>query len=289
MTEGDLEQGVVIAPDRDRERASDPRERLAGATAMPAPLARDSALSPRNRTVLEDEAIYHVIRYTVPAAGFGPQKTPIVVHQVTGTHLYVHDICGGFPIFVRLGADSNPWIRLRPGLTLTRRFNKVSLFTWMAGTNTAEIGGTEATLYVSTGELFSDAPPIEGLCGGTWADNRGVATPAGVTLFGGIGAPEVAGQMPTTGKIGGVLVLTNTDLSNTLLVKFGLQYGAGYPLLPGQSLTVTLTEKLYNTISGAFFPSLACAAGTCAYSFILSPYEVDPIDLANFAASQVVA
>lgn len=281
--------GAEDASNPTLEDAIDPVHRLNVVTAIAQPLAREESLAPKNRTMLQDDGIYHVLKYTPDFQASALRSNP-TVFQVTGDHLYVHDMAGGYPTFVRLGSDSNPWIRLRAGMTIRRSFAKIALFTWqLTGYGTANV--PTATLYVSTGPLIEDADPIDGLCAGTYADSRGVATTAGVTLFGGlgIGLDTDPKSLPTTGVLGGILVLTNTDLANTLLIKFASP-GQQYPLLPGQTLTLTLSQRLYQTSSGGVIivPLLFTLAGTCTYAFILSPFEIDPTNSMNAYSGALV-
>lgn len=248
-------------------------------------------MEPRNPAASEYRRLEYIgaVNPAVPANERNLSKT----WNVTGDHLTIHTILGGAPVYAQLSGDEqdgNPFIRVREGMILTRKFKKITFRignsrTWTAN---AAILGAKVIAFTSTGPLFANIPPKEyGLRRGFFALYDLEATTANTELAQLIGASG-GEDFPTFGKGGGSLTITNTDLANDLylLPFFGnMQTVAsgtrGYgPLRPGQSITLQLEDVITYEASAPDAGGLVVKtlSGSCKFSVIGSGGEMDDVD-----------
>lgn len=271
--------------------AGQPRDRLLGRVTMPDPLPREETLAPNNRTVLQGDAIYTVVRHRVPQAPGIPGAFGGKRYEASGDHVYVAEVNTVFPTYIKLGLDQNPWIRVRQGMTFRRTFNRLKLQSVDDGMSAGQLGFAETgevLLYVSTGPLIEDtASDFPGVDESVAFFNSPTDFAAATNVPGPLapGILTAAGLIPvTSGKTPGFLVISNTDLSNTLYLTKSNSIAQGFPLLPGVSITMPLKSKILsradtaNAINGIY---VATAAGTCNYAILLSPWEQDSFDVTS--------
>jgi hypothetical protein len=235
--------------------------------------------APNFRTILQDDVPYYLIRWSLPVAPLFTEKT----YQITGDHVYCELLTGGNAVYIKLGPVSNPWIRLRQGMTYRRRFGTIRLV------SPDEFGFEgvvpSAVLYVSTGPLIIGDKQKDGIdanilaAGPDRGDGGGplLATTVAQSFLGPIYGAVYAslGQPSSAGANGGALVIKNTDLANTLYISGTGTAGNGFPLLPGETFQATIAGRLTGAGVTLVAPLVFTLAGTCAYAFILSPYEKD--------------
>lgn len=281
-------QGDASNPSPDL--AFDPRERIEAAVNMPQPLPREESLSPRNRTLQQDESIYHALSYKF---GSTANDTGERVWQVSGDHVYVDELSPDMVGYIRLGESSNPWLRMRQGATYRRKFSKVAVrggnahFDHNAFAGSTFIG-SQVRLYVSTGPLIEEAGPLQdGIAGSFMASADGIAdtTPrdpfvvyTGVNTF---TNPQNLNWL-TIGKHGGVLMLKNIDLVNTFYIKTDIpNIVLGFPVGPGETLTAKLVGRLQGYYASEPNRTLKIftTAGTCKFAILVSPWEADMLDM----------
>lgn len=238
---------------------------------------------PEPKPLGDDESTYQAIRLAWPG---GPSDlVGGVYHQVSGDHLYVAELNSIPNLYVRVGAKTNPWVRLRRGLTIRRTFTQLTFKITDAGTisGTGALAGVigDALLYASHGPMFVDSPPQDlGLESGFIGFADGVAPTGGVSLF--TGSPTFSGytQAAVIAKAGGTLILSNLDPGADLLVFSGRQApgGAqsGWPLRAGRDLIIPIKAKMFDAIAPNL--SVRAASGTVAYGALVAGVGFDSFD-----------
>jgi hypothetical protein len=264
--------------------AIEPRDRLRAKTIMPEPVAHESLLHPKNRTILSDTNIYHLLRYSLKDGGFTFTEQSIKQYVVSGDHLYIAEVNTGAPIYVRLGQISNPWIRIRRGMTLRRTFDTVTFGMWDTTVRILPSQFQDVIAYASVGPLFEEEGEFdEGVRAPLSA--AGSATAVLQRLFDPLytGAPTPG--LFTLGKTGGYFQVFNTDVANTCRIyspdTFALG-SAGIPLLPGQALTVPFSQRIMDAVNTLGLVAnrwyIDTPGGTCAYVVFVSNCEMDILD-----------
>ena len=267
----------------------DPVHRVADFTRVDPSVKHASLLPPTNRTVLAGENIYQVIRHRFPdmvlSAG-----VPVIQpksYQVSGDHLHVAVLDTSRPVYVRLGPDSNPWIRVRRGMTLRRNFSKFTIVDtehFFVGQPPQDPSTTNtpgfATLYASVGPLIEDIGLEDGVLRELVTEEL-TATVAGVPLA---SFYTVQRHLMTAGQVGAEVMITNLDLANTVYFGApGVGSGtAGVPIFPGASFSFKLRGRLSSENSTLFV-----VAGTARVNVTFSPVEWDRYDMVNPGSGQV--
>ena len=216
------------------------------------------------------------------------QSQPEKNFQGVGDHLTVTYVGGALPVYVRLGGDENPFIRMREGLVIKRDTRRLTV---RIGNPRANLAGVLAfgmvEFYTSIGPLMDIPPHHNGVSREMLAEEftiSGLTAIADlVTAVGGVGTlPQ--GYAPTVGKFGGLIVIKNTDLSNKLYLRQGRTFlvagwagSNGFPISPGESLSLELDDVFLtaNPQQGWSTPTLNVLAGTCKVALLLSSIEVD--------------
>lgn len=230
----------------------------------------------------DDESGYRSLRFAVDGTSGATDLFQGVQHQISGDHVTVAELNGLASFYVKLGAAGNPWIRLRAGMVIHRTFDRLTFK--VAESNFPPITGGavrgDVLVYASTGPLFVQPGPHEiGLDQTVLSFSDGMATAAGVTLFS--GSPTYAGLdgLVTTGKTGGVLVLSNLDIVSPLYVTFSgtnITTTKGWPLRAGRDLILPFRSKMLAKSSSIILHT--DTGVTVNYAAMLSPIEQDSFD-----------
>jgi hypothetical protein len=229
--------------------------------------------------------IYNVIRFSIQT-GSSPYSPR--VFDVSGDHLFIAEDSLNLAVYVRLGATRNPWIRVRAGDTLRRRFSRVAFrYSDEGGFSGSFSGRNQVIAYASYGPLVDrrDNTPIRGLRSTFNGWNGLLATTTPQTL-GEILRPVVFSGLARTlsyGKVGGLLILRNTDAANTLLVlgpNNNFAANNGFPIRPTdpplQLDLASMMEWVIDSSAPTFAGiKLASNVGTCAFGALVSPWEQD--------------
>lgn len=239
-----------------------------------------------SRVIQEDTGRYQAIRWSTPTWQTTDDARNFErLFAASGDHLYIAEVNGSDPIQVRLGEAVNPWIRIRPGMTLKRPFTKFSIrpcntnfSALLSGGGGMIRGSTDVLLYVSKGPLVEEAEPAPGL-------EQDFATQSGTftgtvdlrTLF----TNSVGSQYwPTVGKSRqGILIIKNTGLVTPFFIhsgSAGLPAGLGFKLDAGETISFRLNQRLGSPARDGL--RLSVAAGVGAYSILISPLEYDTSD-----------
>jgi len=206
--------------------------------------------------------------------------------DVDGDTLTIVSMTGGLPLYVRLGVDSNPFIRVRERMILTRPFRRVTFRVGNVVTESAVAGPLVAKIValVSHGPLVQFPPKEYGI-------RRmpimlyGITATTANTELGNILRKSGGTGWSTLGKGGGTLTITNTDLVGELYL-LPLTGGMGTPasgtrgygpLKPGQSISLQLEDVITYTADAADVGGLVIKtlSGTCTYSLIGTCGEMD--------------
>ncbi len=220
----------------------------------------------------------------------GPStRTAIKSFDAEGDHLSIARVVGGLPVYVRLGKDSNPWIRVRAGMVLSRPFRR---FTFSLGNDQGSSLGAQhaeevrVLAFTSFGPLFAQFPPKEYgfrrsplmlydlTATTTRSDLSDIVLGTALTS---------ADASNTGGLYGGTLVIMNTDVANDLYLVNQVaaspdptigKRGFG-PLRPGQSVALKLEDLPFRfaTATDAAALGVFTTVGTCKFSVMLSSGE----------------
>ena len=211
------------------------------------------------------------------------------VQDADGDTLTIVSLQGGLPLYVRLGPDGNPFIRVRERMILTRPFRKV---TWRVGntiteTATAGIQYAKVIAMVSHGPLIQFPPKEYGIRRMPLMLYGLTATTANADLADLLKKSGGAGYS-TLGKGGGTLTIMNTDAANDLYIVPITGYQAAVaagsrgfgPIRPGQSISLQLEDCITSNADQLDGGSIIVKtlAGTCTYSIIATAGEMDGAD-----------
>jgi hypothetical protein len=226
---------------------------------------------PRDDLLPDDDRYWRVVYHTTAE---GNQERAF---YQPGDHLYVAEIVGRRQVYVRLG-DRNSYLPLVAGATFRRRFDRLTFRSEDAVTIPSGLGQTRVTCFVSWGPLVSDPLPRQGADGGLLTGS-GTAGTTMASIF----APAISGgRHPTPGKRGGVLVLTNGDMLNTIYLRYGDPATVGvvvpaecYRIPAGASLALPLAGLIHRPTESIL---VGTTAGTAGFDFLVSPGTYDLAD-----------
>lgn len=240
----------------------------------------------RGRRPSDETRGYRLLEYTARQDPPSPSNTTNAEKYLDadGDHLSIAQVVGSLPVYVRLGQDSNPFIRVREGMVLTRPFRGVTFRIGGKAANEQghQLAGARVLAYASHGPLIQFPAKEYGFrrVPITRMGLSATTTPQGIESF------VFGASAPTFGRMGGTLLLKNTDVAATLLVQ-GVSGSAaalpaggalGFPLLPGETLALQLEEPAGPDVMAALDGGglyLAAAAGTCSFALLASSCEID--------------
>lgn len=212
---------------------------------------------------LSDSEERQLARYTRLVAKFGLGGTSgfdaLQVlerrYSIDGDHLTVASVSGSIPLAVRVtnGPDENPYIPLRQGMVVTRKFREISVRVasprGFLDYNPFRVGSCE--LYVSKGPLLELPAPQRGFRRGFVGLEVTIPPGDAARLFDMLEEVLPDGFTGTVGRFGGTLILTNTSPGTVRISSFGNDASPptppptmGYPLLPGASITLELEDPI---------------------------------------------
>jgi len=236
----------------------------------------------------EATSTYRRLEHTamITPASSATNRNPDKVLDADGDTLTIASLSGGLPLYVRLGPDGNPFIRVRERMVITRPFRRVTFRVGNLVTETANAAPQFAKVvaFISHGPLIKFPPKEYGL-------RRmplmlyGISATTANTELGNILKKSGGVGWSTLGKGGGTLLITNTDLVGELYllpITSGMGTPAsgtrGYgPIRPGQSISLQLEDVLTYTTDAADAGGIVIKtlSGTCTYSLIASSSEMD--------------
>ena len=191
-----------------------------------------------------------------------------------GDHLYVAEINGPDFWYAKIGPKTNPWIRLRQGMSINRKFRSLRFGMCKTNVGASVDMQTTALIYVSHGSLIEHLSPNRYGARSPFIFNQTVNNNS-QPIF-----TTTAINHVTIGKDGGFMTLRNNDLINTIFITYN-QTGAvaqslvGMPIDPGATMVIPLDAPMN---SGIFGWQAVCAAGTADMRVILSSGERDLLD-----------
>lgn len=210
--------------------------------------------------------------------------------SVSGDTLHVAEINGPIPIYVRLGADSNPYVRIRAGMTLKRKFSEITIRPGdtSAGLVPNPVKNTDVLFYVSFGDFIIEPAKEYGFKKGAlaWRDD---ATTTEQDLFRYANGGSTSSRA-TIGKIGGFFMVKNGSLMTRLFLRYGSNSPVDavsssiWPIDPGETLIVPLEQRgmtiPYNVSSPTSSDGITIQAesGTCPFYVMVGSNEVDDFD-----------
>jgi len=265
---------------------------------------RTSPSLPKSRTFIGDlaekEKAAKVNRIELEGPdppAIGQNAAAITEYNIGGDHLYCDRIDGSSPAYVRLNGKQGVPIRLQEGLVVRRLFEKFAVsFDWPQFQDDRRVPGrfprTKVLLFATYGPFIIEKPMARyGARPGFLTRFSCLATTTPRVVW--VDAMEEFSLFNTDptelfGLDGASLVVKNTDLANTLFLKYtepttdiapaevpGSENW--FPIEPGQSLEMTLDSIMRRQVTGlgaaGVFTSNICVAtrsGTCSYAFILS-------------------
>jgi len=208
--------------------------------------------------------------------------------QVKGDHLTVHQVRSAVPLYVRLGVDENPFIRVRQGTVLKRPFEKVTV---RIGNAASLIGQCAARprmeMFATFGPLVDQAPKEYGIKPG-WVAVRNCTIGAGsgstglrTFLYAALGTPTDPNN-PTVGTGGGTLLIKNTGMQPMLLLpqwqyKASVTDDMAWEIAAGESLALQLEESLFAD-NGRHDLLVKDTGGGATFQLLLSSGEADDVN-----------
>ena len=198
-----------------------------------------------------------------------------------GDTIWIGEVTGRRKFYLR--CDQYPFVPIQEGMTISRRFGRLTVRSDDRIPVPAGLGQSRVTLYTSWGRMVDTSEAPIGLDGGMICGS-GTATTNPDSVF----ASLVAGnQHPTPGKGGGILKLKNTDLLNDLWVTYGdpvavaaIVVANAYPIGAGQTENFDLRSLIHR-------PEVSILAGTvsgtCGFAFIVSSGSYDLADPSQVA------
>lgn len=173
--------------------------------------------------------------------------------DVSGDHLHVLDISGADNVAVRLGDSVASWIPVRKGMTLKRRFTKVTVGIIngqnIQGHPGRQLFPTIADFVASYGELvvspgYDDSTRFQA---GFWSYRDALATTTPRQLF----ADLISSTMDRyeLGRKGCTLFVRNVDLVNTLYIFYeydnnGFPASNGWRIYPGETIIMQWGDRM---------------------------------------------
>lgn len=235
---------------------------------------------------------YQLIKATSLDPGiFSPSGKP---YSCYGDTLSIDRVEGGSAIYIKIEDSSNPWVRIFPGDIITRPNAFTKIFITMGDAGIKGGGGVGGTfgvttifLYSSFGKLFEREQYHKGFGLNSPAMRKCTANAVARWLFEDYFAFPVIGtanfSLLTAGLYGGQVIVKNTDPTNTLILVLQAFSGTGpgqmgFPLVPGESVTLDLSRAISDTIlgnAGMPLPAVFTEVGNCEYAWMLSAPEMD--------------
>lgn len=194
---------------------------------------------------------------------------------VPGTHVFVAHLTAN-PVYIKLGPDTNPWIRLRKNDVIVRDFTSFKIRS--SSDSSAIVPNISGILYVSNGPFIERKQGHGHFGRDAVCLNSLVATVNWTPLTELVGAGSrntlktalSAGLMPTQ------ILLTNRDLIADLYIKMTyngpsvVAGNTGYRLPPGASITLDLDSIVNDNVDTVGdVPALGTLAGTCVFDCML--------------------
>lgn len=229
-----------------------------------------------------------------PDAGvFGSFTNQDRSYNIGGDHLYCDEITGSMPAYVRLDGRDSPPIRLQEGLTIRRPFSRfIVSFDYPLFQDDRRVPirspATQVTLYATFGPFVIEKPPKPYGAHPGFASRFDCDATTTPQLFYQPMLAEFSAFNPNPTEIfgqgGATVLITNTDASNTLYLKYtdagDLAPGLvatqrnWYPLQPGATISIAVESLIRRTVA-AFVTSIggiyvATQSGSCKYSFLIS-------------------
>lgn len=239
----------------------------------------DALLEPYRRQGADPSRVYGKFAYRSEASVVGTPKP--VEFEAVGDTLHLDELVGSEALYVKVGDQGNPWVRMEEGDELRRRFDKV----WVThgGAQDTDLGTlaravTEATFLHSWGSLKKKGDKSYGFRRGFKAF-RGSASATEQSLFAPLQA--LAPGVPLVfGKRGGTIVVRNRDSSNVLLLRHGVVGAPGsedyWELYPGEALPIAVASRVHSMGDTIVVKT---PGGACLYGFLCSAFDVDRADL----------
>lgn len=203
-----------------------------------------------------------------------------------GDHITVAYLGGSLPLYIRVGSDDNPYIRLREGMVIRRPFRELLVVAGSPPEQNLSMGlhSGHVVLYTSFGPLLELPPKEYGLRRAPFTCQATLV--AGLNnLLSTISSALDGDYLATVGRHGGTLLIKNIDSINTFeivgIVRSLASSPRGMPIGPGESIPLQLEDVALAGISGAPVNALTeglgfyVVAGTCKIALLLTTDEVD--------------
>lgn len=202
-----------------------------------------------------------------------------VTHEVTGDHVTIAEVTGRKAIYLRVGARSNPWIRMVEGMEIFRYFRSLT-FGVTGNVPSVPSFSARALCYASHGPLLLNPGRKEyGLNQPVFF--RGTANTVWTKLWPS-GLFPISTDRETLGKRGGSVTLFNLSLLSKLYFSWasqdaGTAFSAdlGMPIHPQQHAVLPFDSPMEGK-----FESLVVAVpvGTVDYMAMKSSLDSDQFD-----------
>lgn len=224
-----------------------------------------------------------------------PYQTPggRKTFEAEGDHLTITYVSGGTPLYVRVGSPENPFIRMREGLVIKRRFRSIEVRTGAHREHPNLYGVmslAHAEFFTSFGELLVLPAKDHGIGREFFAHTFNLSAGTGLSnLLDDLVLSD--DLVPTVGRHGGTVVIKNADLAATLYLRQALAFYTslfpgtdGFELSPGEAITLQLADVFAlagrrladgSSLQELHGPFLSASAYPCRVSILCSSFEVD--------------
>lgn len=229
-------------------------------------------------------------------AGNDPEQTV----GIEGDHVYVDQVSGGLPAYLRTETDGhacNPFLPLREGATIARAFSRLTFRAgWYGRTLCPGYQTGRVVLFVSTGRLYRPPEKHYGLRRGFYADVLPLSTTAeslGALIRTKMQIPD---GVPSIGRGAGTLWIKNLEAAGGITVYLGTgrglgekgAHGDGWPLAPGEEKQLQIDDVIADAYPSQH-PSpyasecltLWAASGTPDVAVMLTSGEFDALSGEN--------
>lgn len=230
----------------------------------------------------DPSSTYQVLRYRTGQNPVDLQYNSMRRFPVSGDHLFIAEINGSFPVYVRLGEAGLPWIRLRRRMTLSRKFSEL----WFRTMEPAQVAGpafsslyseTDVLVYASWGQLIVDPGEEEALEEGFAAFSSTFGpSPLVQSVLGQLVASSLN---PIMFKGGGFLQIVNESLASPFRIQSQAVLLSGLILYPGQCWSVPVSGRMIDTQGTSGGIVIHNQGAAVSYSALFSRYETDFTDI----------